>query len=90
MQKLAGSYEFYGGGKLVVRAQADSLTAQFEGNGRIYFDKDKIYQISPAESGLFIIESPGREVLRFDEAAGNVTGLSVNPGTWELRALRKQ
>jgi 6-aminohexanoate-oligomer endohydrolase len=89
LQKFAGSYEFYGGGKLVVSADADSLTAKFEGNGRIYFDNRKTYQISPAENGLFIIESPGREVLSFGEAGGNVTGLSMNPGPWELRALRK-
>jgi L-aminopeptidase/D-esterase-like protein len=89
LQKFAGSYEFYGGGKLVVSVQADSLAAKFEGNGRIYFDKDKIYPITSAENGLFIIESPGREVLRFDEAGGNVNGLTVNPGPWVIRALKK-
>jgi 6-aminohexanoate-oligomer endohydrolase len=89
LQKFAGSYEFYGGGKLVVSSNAYSLTARFEGNGRIYFDNGKTYQISPADNGLFIIESPGREVLSFGEAGGNVTGLSINPGPWEIRALRK-
>lgn len=89
LQKFAGSYEFYGGGKLVVTVQADSLSAKFEGNGRIYFDADKTYPITPAENGLFIIESPGREVLRFDETDGSVTGLTVNPGPWAVRAYRR-
>ncbi len=89
LQKFAGSYEFYGGGKLVVSVQADSLTAKFEGNGRMYFDKDKTYPITLAENDLFIIESPGREGLSFDEAGGNVIALSLNPGPWAIRALRK-
>ena len=89
LQKFAGSYEFYGGGKLVVSVEADSLSAKFEGNGRMYFDKDKTYPIIPAENGLFIIESPGREVLRFDESGGQLTGLTLNPGPWALKALKK-
>jgi L-aminopeptidase/D-esterase-like protein len=88
-QKFAGSYEFYGGGKLVVSLEANSLVAKFEGNGRMYFDKDKTYAITPAENGLFIIESHGREVLRFDESGGQLTGITVNPGPWALKALRK-
>jgi len=52
----------------------------------MYFDKDKDYQLTPAENGLFIIESPGREVVRFDEAGGKVAGLTINPGPWGLQA----
>lgn len=89
LQKLAGSYEFYGGGKLVFSTQDDSLSAKFDGNGRIYFDKDKAYPVSPAENGFFLIESPGREVLRFEESGGSITGLTMNPGPWAIRAVRK-
>lgn len=89
MQRFEGIYEFYGGGRLVVTFERSSLAARFEGNGRIYFDKDKIYPITAAENGLFIVESPGREVLRFDEIGGDVTGLTMNPGPWALQAVRK-
>jgi len=89
LQKFAGSYEFYGGGRLVLSVQAGSLIAKFEGNGRMYFDKDKTYTITPAENGLFIIESSGREVLRFDESGGQLIGLTLNPGPWALKALKK-
>lgn len=89
LQKFAGIYEFYGGGKFVVSLDGNALVAKFEGNGRMYFDKDKTYPITPAEKGLFIIESPGREVLRFDESGGELSGLTVNPGPWALKALRK-
>lgn len=84
LRKLAAAYEFNGGGKLVFSLEAGSLVARFEGNGRIYFDKDKTYPVTPAEDGMFIIESPGREVLRFDES-----GLTLNPGPWAMRATRK-
>lgn len=89
IKKFEGSYEFYGGGKLVVGIEENSLVAKFDGNGRIYFDKDKTYPITPAENGLFIIESPGREVLRFDESGVQLIGLTLNPGPWALKALRK-
>ena len=90
LQNIVGTYEFYGGGKLFIRLEAGSLTAKFEGNGRIYFDKDKGYSITPAENGLFIIESPGREVLRFDKISGKITGLTMNPGPWAIRGLLRR
>ena len=89
MHKFEGSYEFYGGGKLLVSSEADSLVAKFDGNGRIYFGKDKTYRITPAENRLFIIESPGREVLRFDEIGGQLIGLTLNPGPSAIKAVRK-
>jgi L-aminopeptidase/D-esterase-like protein len=89
LQKFSGSFEFYGGGNLIVSLEANSLVAKFDGNGRIYFDKDKTYPITPAENGLFIIESPGREVLRFDESGGRLSGLTLNPGPWGLKALKR-
>lgn len=88
LQKFVGTYEFYGGGRLIVGTDADTLVAKFEGNGRIYFDKDKSYPITPADNGLFIIEAPGREVLRFNEIDGKVTGLTINPGPWEIRSSK--
>ena len=89
LQKYAGTYEFYGGAKLVVSVGTDSLGAKFEGNGRIYFDNGKTYSITPAEGGLFLIESPGRETLRFDEKDGVVLGMTINPGPWAVKATKK-
>jgi L-aminopeptidase/D-esterase-like protein len=86
LQKCVGTYEFYGGSKLSVSLEGADLTATFKGNGRIYFDNDRIYQITPAENSLFIIESPARDVLRFDESGGVTTGLTMNPGPWPIRA----
>lgn len=86
LQKYVGTYEFYGGSELSVRVEGASLTATFKGSGRIYFDNDRKYQITPAQDGLFIIESAARDVLRFDESGGVTTGLTMNPGPWPIRA----
>ncbi len=35
--------------------------------------------VAAANDGLFIIESPARDVVKFDQLAGRVTGLTFNP-----------
>jgi hypothetical protein len=65
-----------------------SLEATSEGNGRIYFDTDKSYRLTPAENGSFIIGSPGREVVRFDAVNGRISGLTLNPGPWAIQAKK--
>jgi L-aminopeptidase/D-esterase-like protein len=86
LQKYVGTYEFYGGNKLSVSVEGASLTATFKGNGRIYFDNDRKYQLSPAQSGLFVVDSTARDVLRFDDSNGIITGLTINPGPWAIGA----
>lgn len=91
LEKFSGTYDFPGGGSLIVSLESESLSARFQGNGRIYFDNNKNYPIIPAERGLFIIESPGREVIRFDQIGDQITGLTINPGPWPIRAtVRKK
>jgi L-aminopeptidase/D-esterase-like protein len=86
LRKYSGIYEFYGGSELTVGIETESLTATFKGDGRIYFDKDRKYQITAAEDGLFIIESRAHDVVRFDESGGRITGLTINPGPWPIQA----
>ena len=86
LRRFAGNYLFYGGGELAIRLEAGALSARFTGNGRIYFDKDRAYRIAAAEQGLFVVESPAREVIRFDESGKQVIGLTLNPGPWAIRA----
>jgi L-aminopeptidase/D-esterase-like protein len=86
LRRYAGTYEFHGGNQLVIGVEGGQLNAQINGDGRIFFDKDRKYRLSAANDGLFIIESPGRDVIRFDEVAGRVNGLTLNPGTWAMRA----
>lgn len=69
MGKYAGTYELYGGNELVVAVAGSALMAHINGNGRIFFDRDRKYRLTAANNGLFIIESPARDVVRFDETA---------------------
>lgn len=86
LRRYAGVYEFFGGGALRVALEGESLVATFEGNGRVYFDTDRKYRLTPAENNLFIIESAARDVLRFDQERGRIVGLTLNPGPWANKA----
>ena len=86
LKKYVGTYEFFGGNKLTIGVEQANLTATFKGNGRIYFDNDRKYQLSPAQNGLFVIDSAARDVLRFEGSDGVITGLTMNPGPWKIGA----
>lgn len=87
LRRYSGTYELYGGNELTVGLEGGFLNATLKkGNGRIYFDKDRKYRLVPAENGLFIVDSPARDVVRFEESRGRVTGLILNPGPWAITA----
>ena len=86
LRRYAGTYDFYGGNGLTVSVEAGSLQAAVNDNGRIYFEKGRKYRLIPAQSGQFIVDSPARDVIRFDEAGGRVRGLTLNPGPWASTA----
>jgi len=90
LRKYSGVYQLHGGSELTVGIDAGSLTATLTGNGRIYFDKDKTYRITAADHGLFIIESAGRDVIRFEASGGRTTGLTMNPGPWSISATLRR
>lgn len=86
LSKYAGIYEFHGGSKLTVTVEAGSLNAVLNGDGRIYFDKGRKYRLTAARDGLFIVQSPARDVVRFEQSGGRITGLTLNPGSWPIQA----
>jgi len=90
LRRFSGTYEFHGGNVLEISLEAGSLMATSKGNGRIYFDKGRKYWLSAAEGGLFIIESPAQDVLRFDESDRQIVGLTLNPGPWSNHATLSQ
>jgi L-aminopeptidase/D-esterase-like protein len=90
LRKFTGTYVFPGGGELSIIDDAGSLKAKFKGNGRIYFDAEKDYAIKAMGNGLFVLESAARDVLKFEESNGQVTGLTMNPGLWSLRAVYRR
>ena len=56
-------YEFPGGGRLTVNVDGTDLVATFSGQGRIYFNAHQTYDLIPASSNLFIIDTPARDVV---------------------------
>jgi L-aminopeptidase/D-esterase-like protein len=90
LRKYAGVYEFYGGTTLTVRVEGTSLVAEAEGNGRIYFDAKRKYRLAAAPDNQFIIESPARDILRFEDAGNQIVGVTLNPGPWLIRATRRR
>lgn len=90
LRKFIGTYVFPGGGELSIVDAAGSLKAKFKGNGRIYFDSEKDYAITAKGNGLFVLESAARDVLKFEESGGQITGLTMNPGPWAIRAVLRR
>lgn len=89
LEKYKGQYEFYGGGILDVNIDESGLWTKFTGDGRIYFEDNRTYRLKPAEGGLFLVDAPAQDIIRFDMNSKNVYGLTINPGTWEVKALQK-
>lgn len=90
LRKFAGVYTFPGGGELSVGVAGGFLTARFRGHGLIYFDAEKDYRLIAADNGSFIIDSAARDVIRFEGSGGRITGLTINPGPWPIKALRRE
>ena len=87
LRRYIGTYEFYGGNTLAVSLEAGALSAALTGNGRIYFDKDRTYRLTAAANGSFVSDGTARDIIRFEESGGRITGLTLNPGPWAIRAL---
>ena len=87
LQDYVGSYVFYGGNVLDVSLEDGMLMAEFRGNGRIYFEEGRAYRLTAAEDGMFVVESPAQDVIRFEQPEGKVTGLTINPGPWAVSAV---
>lgn len=88
LQQYAGTYEFAGGSTLEVALDQGVLSATFRGDENLYFDEDRTYPLLPAGGQLFVVDAPARDVVRFDQQAGRLTGLTLNPGPWSIPARR--
>ena len=88
--ELPGSYHFPGGGVLVVGADRDGLSAQFTGNGQMYFETGRRYQLIPTGPDRFVVDGPSEEQVRFERQAGRVAAIVLNPGSWPQRGARPE
>lgn len=85
-----GEYEFYGGGILLIDVDEIGLWAKFKGDGKIYFDANRVYRLFPTDKGQFIINAPAQDLIRFDSKLDDVYGLTINPGPWAISSKRKK
>ncbi len=83
-----GTYAFPGDSRLTVALQGGALSATYSGATTMYFDKEQAYMLIPGEGGSFLVDSPDRDVIRFDMRDEVVTGLTLNPGPWAQPANR--
>ena len=90
LRSLEGIYEFDGGIKLQIMEVSGQLKAQTDSHGGIYFNKGQIYNLIPAIDGLFIIDAPAKDVIKFiKQKNSSITGLTINPGPWHIEAKRQ-
>ncbi|MFC4720935.1 P1 family peptidase [Geojedonia litorea] len=83
-----GEYEFYGGGILLIDVDDRGLWAKFRGDGKIYFDENRVYRLHPTTNGQFIIDAPAQDVIQFDSKSDEVYGVTINPGAWAIKSQR--
>lgn len=87
LDSVVGDYEFNGPSRLAIRIEGGKLVARYGGANQMYF-KVPVLELKPAEGGLFIVDNPARDVIRFDRTGDHVTGLTMNPGPWAMKAKK--
>jgi L-aminopeptidase/D-esterase-like protein len=90
LRPCTGSYTFPGGGRLRVAIDTLGLVGSYAGQGRMYFRDGQHYRLIPAAGGLFLVEGPARDVIRFDRRGGVVNALTLNPGPWSITVPRER
>jgi len=85
MDSVVGDYEFNGPAMLAIRIEGGKLVARYGGASQMYFSVP-VHELIPAEGDLFIVDRPARDVIRFDRVGDHVTGLTMNPGPWAMKA----
>jgi L-aminopeptidase/D-esterase-like protein len=88
VEPFVGEYEFAPGSRLTVRAVAHRLTAELTGRGGIYFPVGRAVELTPVGPAEFVLDTPRRDRIRFDESGARSGGLTLNPGRWSHRATR--
>ncbi len=88
VEPFVGEYEFAPNSRLTVRAVAHRLTAELTGRGGIYFPVGRAIDLTPIGPAEFVLDTPRRDRIRFDQGGTRSAGLTLNPGRWSHRATR--
>jgi L-aminopeptidase/D-esterase-like protein len=85
LQKYVGDYEFTDYYRVSIKIEDGSLVVMHGGMNQVYFWEPK-HRLVEAEDGSFIIDLPSKDIIRYNSASGNITGLTLNPGPWAISA----
>jgi len=89
LSRHAGNYEFAPGMEATVSVSDNQLKIKAPDRYSMYLPASAIVTMTPASDGSFLLNTDRQDVVRFDEDAnGQTTGLTINPGQWPVRADR--
>ena len=92
LETLAGMYAFPVAGELRVSMEDGGLVGRYAGPQRMYFLRDRAYELIPLGDDRFVVDSDARDVLQFergDNGRGSATSIVLNPGPWAIEATRR-
>lgn len=89
LDRLAGTYEFPSGARVMVKRDGARLRTILTGMGGLFFGKDGNFLV-PVAPREYLIEGPRGDRLRFDFNRGRATAMTLNPGQWAQVAMRIQ
>lgn len=87
LASYTGSYEFVPGAIARVELQDGALWATGPERANLYLPAQRV-RLQPVNATDFRIEGARADRLRFERSRGRVTGLTINPGHWPVRARR--
>ena len=90
LDRYRGTYEFAPGMEASVAVKGGRLVVTPPARGNLYLPPGREITLAPATGGDFLLDTPRADVVRFTfDAHGRVSGLIIEPGTWPVRASRK-
>jgi hypothetical protein len=91
MKALGGDYHFGAGANLVVSIEGKEVFVEATGSRAIYgFTPGQRIEILPTSPLTFRSREPGSPRIEFNlDGSGRVIGMTINPGNWPVKAVRK-
>jgi 6-aminohexanoate-oligomer endohydrolase len=89
LERYVGDYDLSPDARVRVTRAGTALRIQALTDGGMYVPKGAPVTLTPVGESRFLLDTPRRDLLRFDvDAGGRVTGLTIDPGTWPIPARR--
>ena len=87
--RYTGTYRFAPNMVASVSSSNGRLLVTAPGRHSTYLPANSTNALLPAAGGDFLLDTERRDVIRFEtDAAGSVSGMTINPGQWPVHATR--